>query len=165
MSAIQLELFELSASHLQSLQSKFESALDCLNSIPNINRGGCGLSALAIYRWCKKHGIEVSDRPFVVLCEDEWELRHNNTACENGDVTEICIPHVVIEIDGELTDSEGTDGSLIEELPYRQDYQLNEDELIALLNTDAWNSSFNRRKYRDIIALGLDIELDDVELF
>lgn len=140
-------------------------ALHCLNSIPYINRGGCGISALAIYRWCKKNGIEVSDRPFVVVCADEWELEHNNSACEAGDVNEIWIPHVTIEIDGELYDSEGLDGDMLTEYrPYRQDYQLNEEELLTIINQPNWNSTFNRRKYRDIIAYGLGIDLSDVSL-
>ena len=84
----QLSLFD-TAEFTPKRTPDLQEALACLNSIPNINRGGCGLSALAIYRWCKKNGIEVSDRPFVVLCEDEWELDHNNTACENGNVEDI----------------------------------------------------------------------------
>ena len=104
-----------------------ESVLDVLNNIPAINQGGCGISALAIYRWCKKNGVSVSDNPFVVLCEDEWEL--------------------------------------ISRLPYRQDYQLNEDELLSLVNTNAWNSWFNRRQWKDYIAQELNIDLSDVVLF
>lgn len=165
MSTVQLSLFELSASNSQSIETKFQNALACLDSIPYINQGGCGLSALAIYRWCKKNGVEVSDRPFVVLCEDEWELNYNNQCVEEGEVNEIGIPHIVIEIDGELTDSEGTNGQLVESLPFRQEYQLSEDELLDLLNNHGWNSMFNRRKYRDIIALGLDVDLSDVDLW
>jgi hypothetical protein len=165
----QLSLFDTSEFKLNRVPD-LQSALDCLNSIPHINHGGCGLSALAIYRWCKKNGVEVSDRPFVVLCEDEWELDHNNTACENGDVLEICIPHITIELDGQLWDSTGNeddheDESCFEWLTLRQDYKLNEEELVALCNTDSWNSLFNRDKYRDIIAYGLDIDLSDVKLF
>lgn len=142
-----------------------ESVLGILNDVPAINQGGCGISALAIYRWCKKNGVSVSDNPFVVLCEDEWELEHNNSACESGEVNEITIPHIVIEIGGELTDSEGIEGELISRLPYRQDYQLNEDELLELVNTNSWNSWFNRRQWKDYIAQELSIDLSDVVLF
>ena len=27
-----------------------------LSNIPNINRGGCGISALALYRWLENNG-------------------------------------------------------------------------------------------------------------
>ena len=147
------------------MSTNLESVLDVLNNIPAINQGGCGISALAIYRWCKKNGVSVNDNPFVVLCEDEWELEHNNNACANGEVNDIQIPHIVIEIGGELTDSEGIEGELISRLPYRQDYQLNEDELLSLVNTNAWNSWFNRRQWKDYIAQELNIDLSDVVLF
>lgn len=170
MSAItQLSLFDTSEFTTKRAPD-LQSALACLNSIPYINQGGCGLSALAIYRWCKKNGIEVSDRPFVVLCEDEYELSHNNSALENGNVEDIWIPHVTVELDGELWDSTGNEddheqGSCFEWLNLRTDYKLNEEELVTILNIDSWNDSFNRRKYRDIIALGLDVDLSDVDLF
>jgi hypothetical protein len=147
------------------MSKNLESILEILNAVPDINRGGCGISALTIYRWCKKNGVSVSDHPFVVLCEDEWEVSHNNAACENGKVNEITIPHVVIEIGGELHDSEGIDGGLILSNPYRQDYQLNEAELLSIINMDAWNSMFNRERWKDYIAEELDIDLSDIELF
>ena len=165
----QLSLFD-TAEFTPKRTPDLQEALACLNSIPNINRGGCGLSALAIYRWCKKNGIEVSDRPFVVLCEDEYEVRHNNAALENGDIEEVEIPHVTIELDGELWDSTGSENnhkgeSCFDWLKLRTDYYLDEEELVATINVDAWNDSFIRRKYRDIITLGLGIDLSDVELF
>ena len=149
--------------------TNLESVVKTLDVIPNLNRGGCGISALAIYRWCKENGVEVSDRPFVVLCEDEWELEHNNIACQEGDVDEIWIPHVVIEVDGILWDSTGNEHQHSEysllSYSYRQDYQLSEEELLGIINTDAWNSTFNRNKFTDVIATELDIDLSDVELF
>lgn len=136
-----------------------------LNNIPFINRGGCGISALALYRWLKKNRVKVSHSPFVVLCEDEYELMHNNAACENGDVDEIIISHVVIEFHGGLYDSEGRNGDMIRSMPFRQDYQLNEGELLAIINTNAWNSLFDRSAWVDYIADNLDIDLSDIEIF
>jgi hypothetical protein len=166
MSAIstQLSLFDVPET---KNKPSLEDALNCLNSIPNINRGGCGISALAIYRWCKKNGIEVGDRPFVIIDDDEYGLRYNETACANGEFADLYVPHIVIELNGQLVDSDGTgeQSALISTLTYRQTYQLNEDELLERINTDRWNDMFNRTKYLDIIAYGLDIDLDDVELF
>ena len=146
------------------MSNNLHSILNILDNVPALNSGGCGIAALAIYRWSKKNGVDVDSHPFVILCEDEWELRHNNAACENGDLDDITIPHVVIEIGDDLYDSEGNNGKLQRELTYRQDYQLNEDELLGIINTDAWNDMFDR-EWVDYIAEELDVDLSDVVVF
>ncbi len=154
--------FDLSDRDLQSPQTKLNNVLECLDSIPNINRGGCGISALAVYRWCIKNGIEISDRPFVVLCDDEWDAIHCNDYLENNDLDNAWFSHLAIEIDGELYDSEGAiDGDLWLRCPY----QLSEDELLYAMNeVSGWNSDFRRERNVPIIELGLDIDLSDVDV-
>lgn len=150
----------------QDKPTKLQDALEYLDSIWSINCGGCGISALAIYRWCKAHDIEVSERPFVFLNDDEWENERNEERLTSGNLDAIIIPnHIAIELDGTLHDSTGEldwypdDWSAL-------DYHLNEAELLAAINTSqprAWNSDFNREKHIPKIVAQLEIDLSDVE--
>ena len=54
----------------------FDEVLNFLSNIPSINCGGCGISALAMYRWLKKHGKTTEETAFYYL-ENDYE-RHNN---------------------------------------------------------------------------------------
>lgn len=162
----QLSLFnpaEFTEQHKPSLTD----ALACLRSIPNINRGGCGIAALAIYRWCQKNDVPVSDRPFVIIDNEPESIEANERKCKAGSFASLYVPHIVIEIGGTLVDSEGIgdESDTISRWNYRQQYQLNEQELLERINTDRWNGMFNRTKYTDIIAYGLDVDLDDVDFF
>ena len=160
MSATQLDLFNAQEFQVKpSIEDRFRTALECLDSIPNINFGGCGLSALSIYRWCKKNGVQVDDEPFVILCDDEWELSHNNACIEQGAINDVSIPHIAIQVDGELWDSTGNEPTV--NYPYHTE-AFGTSELIELLNEHGWNSWFNREKFLPIIEIGLEIDLSDI---
>lgn len=166
MSATYQLSFDFSDRDLQSTESKFQSVLECLNSIPAINAGGCGISALAIYRWCRENGIEVSDRPFVIISNDEWDVQHNNSLIEIGEIRErLEYPHIVIEIDGLLWDSTGNeeeDNNGNFSYWHERCLPIGEDDLLELINYSSWNPSFKRSNVRKIeYALGID--LSDVE--
>jgi len=162
MSTVQLSLFDLSDRDLLSVEAKLEHALECLDSVPNINRGGCGISALALYRWCLKNGVDVSDRPLVVLCDDEWDAIHCNDYLEGNDLDNAWFAHIAIEIDGQIYDSTGRD---LLDYYTRCDYQLSEDELLYALNkVSGWNSTFKRQKQVPVIEFGLDVDLSDVDV-
>jgi hypothetical protein len=168
MSTVQLDLFTVSARDLQSNETKLENILDCLNSIPYLNKGGCAISALAIYRWCKENGIEVSDRPFVILYEDEWDARRGDEIIEAGDFAHLPSPHIVIEIGGRLYDSNGCleDTGLWADLPAQAEHQLNEDELLYAINYKTfWNDLFDREYSIPKIEYGLSIDLSDVSYY
>ena len=159
----QLSLFETTEpepnKHIQTL----ESILECLNNIPYINCGGCGISALAIYRWCKASGIEISDRPFVFLWRDgdEWEVSNNDSLLFEGEIDRVEAPcHIVIELHNEYYDSEGQG---YEQDFIKQEYHLNEQELLNVINrTGEWNSMFRRAKNIGKIEFALGIDLSDV---
>jgi hypothetical protein len=166
MSATQLNLFDASEFiPVKSSEEQFKSILACLNSIPAINAGGCGISALAIYRWCKQNGLDVSDRPFVVLCEDKWDADHNDSYFKGGDVVSAWYPHIAIEIDGTLYDSRGDVSQLDLAYDIPCEYQLNEAELLEALNTKTtWNFMFNRKSSVPKIEYGLNVDLSDVRV-
>jgi hypothetical protein len=170
MSATQLSLFDAPELSAPKKSPDLNSILECLDSIPNINRGGCGISALSIYRWCKANDIPVSDRPFVILNEDIEELIANENALANNDIDQVGIPHVVIEIGGALWDSTGSDrkhnqNGLWKELPYRTEHKLSADELLYIINSPGWNGWFSRERSIPIIEYGLDVDLSDVEIW
>lgn len=142
-----------------------DDVLDFLDGIPNINAGGCGVSALAIYRWCKAHDIEIDSEPFVLLCNDGDELRANNRYIRKGDFQSTSIPHIVTKIGDRLWDSTGSDldgeGWIAHHV-----YECNpfgEDGLVQMLNENGWNFSFERDEWLPIIAGKLEIDLSDVE--
>ena len=167
----QLDLFDLSQTqtiekpkHVASLGS----ILDTLNSIPRINSGGCGIAALAIYRWCKANNVPVSDRPFIFLWrdDDEWEARNNDQHLFNGEIDNVEAPsHVAIELADGLYDTEGLEGSrLFQRCTCKQEYKLNEYELLNVINrTEEWNFTFNRSRNIPIIEIALGIDLSDVK--
>lgn len=160
--AVQLPLFNVSEFITETHDLSY--ILDILNDVPNINRGGCGISALAIYRWCKKNNVEVSDRPFIIL-GDEWDIEQNKHHIKNGNINEIWLVHITIEIDGVIYDSKG-DGAISRwDDYYTQDYQLSEDEMLELINNSPWNSEFRRRQWVHHIEEKLAIDLSDVKIF
>lgn len=179
MNATQLNLFTLPSERKAKSRAKpskakpgilpgqFTTVLAYLDSIPAINKGGCGISALAIYRWCKANGVPVSDRPFVILCRSKEGAERNDTALNRGDLDAITIPHVVIEVNGTLWDSTGSESQsqgLFQEIPYRTPYHLSEHELLETLNEqyDRWNETFRRKSSIPKIERRLQVDLSDV---
>ena len=147
----------------KATQLNLESILECLDSIPNINHGGCGISALAIYRWCKANGVKVSKRPFVILLSesygDKWTIEHNRDIIEMGDFRRITLSHVAIKVGKKLIDSTGQPD--LDYYKHRQPEQLNESELIEALDS-SWNHMFDREESIPKIELALNIDLSDV---
>lgn len=146
------------------MNKKLSDVLNFLDSIEAINSGGCGVSALAIYRWCKKHRVKVDASPFVILTTygDEWDIRHNSEIIQNGEhLDKLEITHLVIEVGTKLTDSTGEPD--LEYYCYRQPEQLNESQLLEALDCE-WNRQFDRRENIPLIEQALGIDLSDVSL-
>jgi hypothetical protein len=159
MSATQLNLFDVSEVKLK--QQSLSEVLGFLNSIPNINKGGCGVSALALYRWSKQRE-SVSKRPFVFLYreDDALDADKNDSYFFNGDLDSAFVPaHIAVELFDGTYDSSGPD---VLEWGLQQEYKLNESELIQILNKDGWNEWFRREKYIPVIEQELGIDLSDV---
>jgi len=152
--------------NIQSLQS-LKSTLKFLNCVPAINTGGCGISALAIYRWCRANDICVSDRPFTFVWRNgnEWESSNNDELLENGELDLVEVPnHIVIELYKGLYDSNGQQNDNCHPFIVHQEYKLNEKELLAVINrpNGGWNSSFRRARQIPEIENKLNIDLSDV---
>jgi len=78
---------------------EFRDVCRILSSTENIHEGGCGISAIIMYRWIKKHDRKYlegfSEKPFAIFFDDREEFSYNSEISKNGDRIED-IPHVVL---------------------------------------------------------------------
>lgn len=133
-----------------------------LNSVPSINYGGCGLSALAMYRWLKDTDSLKGDEHFVYLytrSDGNFE-----TNCEVLDVNSKnqklgSASHIMLYHNGMLHDSKGNS---VNPFYVHKHENLTENQLIESLNNGFWNDSFNRKRFLPEISKALNINLGDV---
>lgn len=134
--------------------------MDFLSRIPSINSGGCGISALAMFRWLKKHN-SLKNTKFVYFHFSMGELNDNSDALKNG--TKLNAPphcvlmhdYILIDADGEVDEREWGEHSLIIE---------DESKVVDSINSDDWNPSFEREHWVPIIEKKLGIDLSDVDI-
>lgn len=136
-----------------------EELQNALNTIPSINSGGCGISALAMYLWLRKHK---NKRPKIVFCykshsQDTYE--NNDVALKNHDLDSLSVPnHIVLSSFLKKFDSEGKLDSR-ENKSYKWFHTVNLHTLIKVINNqDGWNPSFDR-KYVSTIESWLEMKL------
>ena len=128
-----------------------------LDSIPDINSGGCGVAALAIYRWLKKQGKKSQ----IVFGYGGWNCGFSrNESLKNGtNETPSACSHAVVLYNGNYYDSNGE--SI--DPPYSQNHSLPIWVVVKTLNTRDWNSEFDRRYIRQI-AKDLNVNLSDIKI-
>jgi hypothetical protein len=147
MSAIasQLDLFTNKKVYLD-----LDSVLGYLNSIPNINSGGCGIAALAIIRWLKKNKKKSAK---AVYLDDDWYPALDRAP-----------GHVSVRLGQDYLDATGHNGFGHPRIwEYNREY--NERHLVqAVNNIGTWNDSFERAYWTPIIADELGVDLSDVEI-
>ena len=145
---------------------RLSTALNRLNKIETISMGGCGISALAIYRWCKANNIQIKDRPFVFLWSGYYkqDAERNDTLLSEGRISDVEVPsHVVIRLYGTEFDSEGDNAGTSWNI--HQTYLLNETELLTIINeSNGWNAMFDREELVPEIEQALGVDLSDVNL-
>jgi hypothetical protein len=139
--------------------------------IPYINLGGCGISALAIYRWLEKENLLIKNpiskgqnTRFVFLYEGNGKhiFDNNKEAIKDINTEPIAPNHAVLFHDGNYIDVDG----IIDVSTYKWMQNIsNEDFIIRANNTvDYWNPSFDRNKYLRLIEKRLGIDLSDIAL-
>jgi len=136
-----------------------------LNNIPNINSGGCGIAALAIYRWLKQNNQLTKDTKFVYyyFSEDRSEISYNhylnnsNVLENNNGEPEACA-HAGIYYRRKYLDSNGK----IDTWKFEHDHYVNEKFIVnSINNLGCWNSSFERSHIGEIEDR-LNIKLNDI---
>ena len=132
-----------------------------LSKIPDINEGGCGISALSIYRWLKKNEKEDNNK-FIFLYRgcDEKEYLNNRKALRDNKQRAVAPLHCCILYEGKFIDCDGG----IDIGKYNWVQIIDEEEFIkkAINNIGTWNDCFNR-KHIGKIEKKLNIDLSDIE--
>ena len=121
-----------------------------LNKIDNINKGGCGISTLALYRYMRKKNI--------VNHTTHFKMMYTNKRGKFDELRPGC-QHVVLCHNGNAYDSEG----LVDLSNYIGEYTTRSVyELLDMINNEKWNSAFDRRSNCQRIAFSLGVSLKDV---
>ena len=142
--------------------------LKYLNSIENINRGGCGIAALAIYRWLENNDM-LRDTEIVLLYDYNTHylyshnykiLKSNSNGIPHG------APHIVLKRLNRYFDSEGFLSKRGLASRYCDMLSVDVNFLLTAINDniDCWNYEFKRKNNVLNIANQLNIDLSDVLL-
>jgi len=129
------------------MKKTFKETRNFLNAIRNINAGGCGLAALALYDAAKREG----KNPKIVylyhaFMEHESWIHNQEFKIGKRKKAAPC-SHVLVKINGKLWDSTGVISKSNLWL-YNSDDEITREHLIASIkNKGAWNDIFNRKKW------------------
>ena len=139
-----------------------------LDNVDNINRGGCGLSALVMYRWLRERGIKSE---IIFLYEFDYNEIYQNY--DNGEYINTPF-HVVLFKDGILIDSYTGEIPKFEdnmvnftygdnEEDYYYCFNVGEEILVDVLQNGNWNKQFDRNKNFYNIVENTGVYLGDIE--
>ena len=137
-----------------------------LSSIERINQGGCGVSALAMYKWLAKHDEIDSDFKFVFCYAsyDENTYINNVGVLKNKTGKAIACDHIGIYYDGKHIDCRDelhlTNYGTIQFVSYDQTWFIQN----AINNIGSWNPAFNRGRWVPRIEKELGISLKEIEI-
>lgn len=111
-----------------------------LSNIPSINRGGCAIAALAMYKLGKSLGMNVQ---IMYLYNDSFRYSQNQMAKEGKDNPTGC-HHAIIILDNMYFLDSTKDVNI-----YKYDYRhvVSEELVRSSLVQDAWNPDFDRIRY------------------
>lgn len=142
------------------LEAQFKAVQDFLNEIPNINRGGCGLSAYAMFLWLQKNNMLTEDTQIVFLHHSysERDFQTNQSFYLQGVGNPVAPEHVVIYRNGKYIDSSGV-YTKVNDYSFKLAVSLDRAEnfLVNSLNDNNWNSWFDRPSVVPIIEKELGI--------
>lgn len=146
-----------------------------LRSFKNINEGGCGIAALAMYRWILKNKpcLNVA---FIMVYHDSHRFKQNSdniaysyehyeipTAPSHAGIVTNKLSNVGRKMQETVTiDCDG----FINVLEYGYSHTFGSPYIMvdAINNFDSWNDNFHRRNNVKNIAKRLDIDLSDIKI-
>jgi hypothetical protein len=138
------------------IMKKIEPTRQLLNGIPNINVGGCGISALAMIKNIQKEFEFTPEIYFSYGSYDKCLFQNNKKYLQENNYSKCEAPgHVLLKINGKYFDS----GKIIDN-PTRPLYHIVPYEMLmdTIKNEDSWNSMFNRKKWAPYIEKELNIK-------
>jgi ribosomal protein L39E len=130
-----------------------------ISKIPYINAGGCGIAALAMYRWIENNKPKLLDKTEILFIykDDEKDYKINCKLLKTKK-TVLKVPcHVVIKANNKIYNS----------MHWRtyQKHKVTLEHLINTINnTNNWNDTFYRNPNTSIISKKLNVNLTDVKL-
>lgn len=148
------------------ISRKFYRCLEVLNKIPELNNGGCGISALSMYRWLEKNNYLQGDEKFLFLYRRNDDFYENNKMALSNNAEFCSCAHILFYFNGSFYDSNGKQNHHVHDLRslYKVKHTVTEDQLIeAINNRVTWNNDFRRSKYVSVIENKLGISLSDID--
>lgn len=142
----------------------FSQARNFLDDIHAINWGGCAISALALYEWLRRNNRPIDDVKLVYLYSPDSETFEANEKYFNGlSKWASSCEHACLLYRGKLYDSRGVfDEDRQRRYCSRHIISFTEKEFIkASLNSDQWNSSFDRDNNVPRIQNVLGVDLSE----
>jgi hypothetical protein len=131
-----------------------------LSNIPNIKYGGCGISALAMYRWLKKNNKLKKSVKFLFLHSyDGYLYRNNKKYVEQKIGSPTACSHVGLFYNNRTIDCDG----FINTRNYKYKVKTSDENVMvmAINNLGDWNTDFNRKHIKKI-EKKLEIDMSDV---
>lgn len=127
------------------MTKEFKKVMTSLRKIPDINRGGCGVSALALFDAAKRDGLKPKIFYLYSWLDDD-SYRQNQKFKEGKTKKADSCSHVVVKIEEKYYDS---DGIIKQDKIERHTIdKVKRKHLIASINNaEAWNDVFDRWKW------------------
>lgn len=145
---------------MKATPKDFNEVRNFLDGIPFINNGGCGISALAMYKWLKKNKLDV-DCKFVALYENNQEECYENNCrvlrTKKGNA--MAMSHMAICNAGVTMDS--SEILSIDRWKIVQFFDAEWFMVNMLNNRGSWNNLFDRSFMREIEEV-LEISLEEI---
>ena len=146
----------------KDLKMKLVSNLIQLNEISNINCGGCGFSAIAIYRFLESQGLYTKKLNMTCLyCWDDKDDYEKNLE-NRGNGWDLYIPaHISLRFGKKLIDSNGY--GIKKEKRYIYEHEATVEDIERMVrNASNWNWAFDRDKCIPEIENIMNVKLNDL---
>jgi len=147
---------------MNSPKLTFEQVRGILQTIPNINSGGCSISMLAMFKWLAKNGLYKPNTKFVYLYRyDDHNQYVNNKAIlrdksSGSKINASSCAHAVLLYEGVYYDSDGV--VIISNYQFVEHIS-DEEFTMQSINNKVWNTTFSR-SFIQLIEQKLDIQLN-----
>ncbi len=140
--------------------TEFGDVYDFLGKIPNLNSGGCLVSAYSVYLWCKNNGILEPKFRLVGFTQDDELESNKNHKYLNG-ISKDADSDIHFGWASKLNiffDSKG----IINESRYKNYYEIHQDKIDDFFKSAYYNGNWNtmyNTNYNKIIQYVLKIKL------
>ncbi len=133
------------------MKKSFKQVQKYLDDIPDINHGGCGIAALAMYYAAKREGKKVGIAYLYSRGYDDDCMEMNEKYKKGKSKKAGSCSHVVVRVGNRYYDSEGIVNLKKHSRSFIIDKSITKKHLKASINNvDDWNNDFNRKYVKRI---------------